>query len=88
MSVVSLMSKRTPPPLPPSLAGFTPMELNRRLPVAEAAALNRYKDPESFRKQFPHLIRKIGKRKLFVTLYDALMLPPDPAATDPPPSAD
>jgi hypothetical protein len=76
------MSKRTPS-LPASLAGFTPMELNKRLPLAEAAALNRFKDPETFKKHYPHLVRRIGKRRLVVTLYDALMLPPpDQAAAD------
>jgi hypothetical protein len=77
------MSKRTPS-LPASLAGFTPMELNKRLPLAEAAALNRFKDPETFKKHYPHLVRRIGKRRLVVTLYDALMLPPPPdqAAVD------
>jgi|GraSoi013_2_20cm_2_1032436.scaffolds.fasta_scaffold151190_1 hypothetical protein len=76
------MSKRITS-LPASLAGFTPMELNKRLPLAEAAALNRFKDPETFKKHYPHLVRRIGKRRLVVTLYDALMLPPpDQAATD------
>jgi hypothetical protein len=28
------------------------------------------------KKNFPHLIRKIGKRRLGVTLYDAILLPP------------
>ena len=60
------------------MAGFTPMELNQRLPLAEAAALNKFKDPESFKKNYPHLVRRIGKRRQIVTLYDALVLPPPP----------
>jgi hypothetical protein len=58
------------------------MELNRRLSLAEAAAINRLKDPESFRKNYPHLVRKVGQRRLYVTLYDALMLPPPDPATE------
>jgi hypothetical protein len=75
-----VMSKRAPP-LPASLAGFTPMELNKRLPLAEAAALNRFRDPESFRKHYSHLVKRVGKRKLYVTLYDALVLPPPDQTT-------
>jgi hypothetical protein len=79
-----VMSKRTNTPLPASLAGFSPLELNKRLPLAEAAALNRFKDPETFRKNYPHLVRRVGRRRLVVTLYDALMLPPpeDQATAD------
>jgi len=76
VSVVVLMNKPTTAPLPASLTGFTPMELNQRLTLYEAAELNKFKDKESFERNFPHLVRRIGKRKKFVTLYDALVLPP------------
>ena len=76
MSVIGGMNKRGTPALPARLAGFTPRELNQRLPLAEAAAINEFKDPESFQRNYPHLVRQTGKRKRTVTLYDALMLPP------------
>jgi hypothetical protein len=72
------MSKHLTSPLPASLAGFTPMELNKRLTVTEAAELNKFKDPKSFAENYPHLLRTIGRRRKFVTLYDALVLPPKP----------
>jgi hypothetical protein len=68
--------KNIPPALPASLAGFSPMELNWRLTLSEAAGINRFKDPETFKKHYPHLVKRIGKRFQFVTLYDALVLPP------------
>jgi len=77
------MNERATIPLPDSLAGFTPMELNRRLPLHEAAEINRFKDPGSFEDNYPHLVRRIGKRKKVVTLYDALVLPPAPPGWKP-----
>jgi hypothetical protein len=47
------MNNRTPALLPASLAGFTPLELNERLPLAEAAAMNKFKDPDSFKENYP-----------------------------------
>ena len=61
--------------LPTSVAGLTPLELAQKIPVADAAAHNDI-HVDTFKKNFPHLIRKIGKRRLAVTLYDAIMLPP------------
>jgi hypothetical protein len=61
--------------LPLSIAGLTPFELARKIPVADAAAHNSV-HVDTFKKNFPHLIRKIGKRRLGVTLYDAILLPP------------
>src|SRR5262249_35703869 len=77
------MNKRTTAPLPDSLAGFTPMELNRRLTLYEAAELNKFKDPGSFEENYPHLVKRIGKRKKFMTLYDARVLPPKPLGWKP-----
>jgi len=62
-------------PLPASIAGLTPLELARKIPVAEAAAFNSV-HVETFKKRYPHLVRKIGERRLFVTVHDAIMLPP------------
>ena len=70
-------------PLPASLAGFTPMELNKRLTLYEAAELNQFKTSEAFKENYPHLVRRIGKRRQFVTLYDALVLPPKPPGWTP-----
>ena len=72
------MSKRDTPPLPASLAGFTPWELNQRMTLHEAAELNKFKDTESFEENYGYLVKRIGKRKKFMTLYDALVLPPAP----------
>jgi hypothetical protein len=61
--------------LPANLAGLTPMELARKIPVREAAAFNSV-HVETFKKRYPHLIRRIGERRLFVTMRDAITLPP------------
>src|SRR5262249_43768975 len=80
-----LLLKSCPPPidgmkpkslaLPSSVAGLSPLELARKISLAEAAKHNDV-HPDTFRKNFPHLIKRIGKRRLVVTLFDALMLPP------------
>jgi len=66
--------------LPATIAGLTPMELNKKIPVADASAHNGV-HVETFKKHYPHLIKRIGKRRLFVTVHDAIMLPP-PSAPD------
>jgi hypothetical protein len=68
------MSKHIPP-IPSRLTGFTPLELNKLIPVDEAARVNGLKTGDAFRKNYPHLIRRIGQRKLGVRLFDALTLP-------------
>ena len=77
------MNKPTTPPIPVSLAGFTPLELNERLTLGEAAKLNKFKDTESFEENYKYLVKRIGKRKKFMTLYDALVLPPPPPGWEP-----
>jgi hypothetical protein len=68
--------KRKPKSAPPaSLDGLTPMELARKIPVAEAAAFNSI-HVQTFIKRYPHLLRRIGERRLFVTVRDAITLPP------------
>jgi hypothetical protein len=64
--------------LPASIAGFSPDELSRKITVAEAADRNSM-HPDTFKENYAHLIKRIGKRALRVTLYDAIMLPPPPA---------
>ena len=67
-------------PLPASVAGLSPMQLAQRISVADAAAHNGI-HTDTFKKNFRHLIKRIGKRRLGVTVYDAIVLP-DPAAPD------
>jgi hypothetical protein len=31
---------------------------------------------DTFKKNYPHLLKRIGKRLLAVTVYDAIVLPP------------
>jgi len=70
-----LIMKKKRPALPASVAGLTPLELARKIPVAEAAAFNSV-HVETFKKRYPHLVRRIGERRLFVTVHDAIVLPP------------
>jgi hypothetical protein len=69
------MKKKASTPLPVCIAGLTPLELARNIPVADAAAHNSV-HVETFKKNYAHLLKRIGKRRIFVTLYDAIMLPP------------
>jgi hypothetical protein len=69
------MKKKTPAPLPSSLDGLTPLELARKIPVAQAAAHNSI-HVETFKKNYAHLLKRIGKRGIFVTVHDAIALPP------------
>jgi hypothetical protein len=67
--------KKTRPVLPADIAGLTPLELARKIPVREAAAFNSV-HVETFKKRYAHLIRRIGERRLFITVRDAILLPP------------
>ena len=60
-----------------ALGNFTALELEKIIPVFEAAGLNNQHE-DTFRRNFPHLIRKVGKRKTGVKLRDAITLPPAP----------
>jgi hypothetical protein len=51
------------------------MELARKIPAMDAAA-HAGVHIHTFRKYYGHLIKRIGKRRDFVTVYDAIMLPP------------
>ena len=70
---ILIMTKK--PALPVSIAGLTPLELARKIPVAEAAAINSI-HVETFKKRYRHLLKRIGERRLFVTVHDAIVLPP------------
>jgi hypothetical protein len=65
-----------------SLADLSATERRKALKVRDAAALNDISEA-SFRRHFPHLIRKITARRDIVRLEDALTLPPPPKAQQP-----
>ena len=69
------MKAKTSAALPAYINGLTPLELAQKIPVAKAAAINGL-HVETFKKRYRHLLRKIGERRLFVTLHDAIVLPP------------
>jgi hypothetical protein len=60
-----------------ALRNFTALELEKIIPVSDAASLNNQHE-DTFRRNFPHLIRKVGKRKTGVKLRDAITLPTAP----------
>lgn len=60
-------------PRPP--ADLTPLELQRKINVQEAADLNDV-SASTFRRHYSHLIQKVGLRRDVVTLGDAIALPP------------
>src|SRR5258707_3500664 len=63
--------------LPASVIGLTPLELARKISMADAAAHNSV-HVDTFKRNYPHLLRRIGKRRIGVTVHDAIVLPPPP----------
>ena len=59
---------------PCSPAALTPLERHQKISVEKAAALNDVCE-KTFRKNYPHLIRKVGRRRDTVELGDAIDLP-------------
>jgi hypothetical protein len=59
----------------PTIAGLSPLELKRKVSVQEAAAMNDM-HPDTFRRNFPHLIKRVSKRRQAVELGDVIALPP------------
>ena len=51
------------------------IELERRIPLDDAAALNSV-HRSTFKRHFPHLVEKFGPRLELVKLRNALTLPP------------
>jgi hypothetical protein len=49
------------------------LEMRRKIPVREAAAINDMSE-DTFRRHYPHLIRKISPRRDAVELGDALAI--------------
>ena len=68
-----------PQSLPSVIANMTPFELSRKISVAEAAAHNSM-HVETFKRNFGHLIEKVGKRRVAVSVYNAIVLPPPEGA--------
>jgi hypothetical protein len=62
----------------PKISDLSPLELKRKIPVPEAAALNSM-HPATFKRHYKHLIRKISPRREAVELGDAINLPPAPS---------
>ena len=67
-------------------ADLSPLERRKKIKVKEAAALNDLSEA-SFRRHYPHLIRKITPRRDVVELGDAITLPPPPNTARGPPAA-
>ena len=57
----------------PEVGKLTALELRRKITVAEAARLNGI-SADSFRRHYPHLIKKITKQRVGVVLRDALAI--------------
>jgi len=71
------------PALPSDIVGLSPFELARKIPAADAAKHNGV-HLDTFKKTYPHLLKRVGKRRLMVTVYDTIVLPPPNAARGPP----
>jgi hypothetical protein len=56
---------------------LTALERKQKIMVRKAAALNTMSE-DSFRRHYPHLIKKISPRRDAVELGDAIDLPPKP----------
>jgi hypothetical protein len=61
--------------VPHALADLSPIERRKKIKVREAAAMNDLSEA-TFRRRFPHLIKKITPRRDVVELGDAITLPP------------
>lgn len=58
-----------------NLADLSPLERLRKIKLQEAAAMNGM-HPSTFRRNYGHLIRRVGQRMDVVMLEDAVTLPP------------
>ena len=61
--------------LPSDVAGLSQFELTRKIPVADAAEHNGV-HVDTFKRVYAHLLKRVGKRRLMVTVYDTIVLPP------------
>jgi hypothetical protein len=78
--------KTKPLALPSGAAGLSPLELTRKIPLADAAKHNGV-HIDTFKRAYAHLVKRVGKRRLMVTVYDAIVLPPPPNTARGPPAA-
>jgi hypothetical protein len=69
------MAKHFTFPLPPDVSSLGPLELKRKISVAQAAEFNDL-HPDTFRRNYGHLIKRISRRRQAVELRDAIELPP------------
>jgi hypothetical protein len=58
----------------PALAGLSVLERKRRISPKKAAAFNDIHE-STFRRRYPHLIKKVSERRDGVTVEDAILLP-------------
>jgi hypothetical protein len=75
--------KTKPLALPSGVVGLSPLELARKIPLADAAKHNGV-HVDTFKKAYAHLLKRVAKRRLMVTVYDAIVLPPPNSARGPP----
>jgi hypothetical protein len=75
--------KTKPFALPSSVVGLSPLELAQKIPLADAAKYNGV-HVDTFKRAYAHLLKRVGKRRLMVTVYDAIVLPPPNIARGPP----
>ena len=61
--------------LPSDVAGLSQFELTRKIPLADAAKHNGV-HVDTFKRVYAHLLKRVGKRRLMVTVYDTIVLPP------------
>jgi hypothetical protein len=78
--------KTKPSAFPSDVAGLSPLELTRKIPLADAAKHNGV-HVDTFKKRYAHLLKRVGQRRLMVTVHDAIVLPPPPNVSRGPPVA-
>jgi hypothetical protein len=67
-----------PNPTASTATALSPLELKRKISTKEAAELNGVSE-DFLKRNYKHLIRKIGPRRNAVELGDAITLPPPPS---------
>ena len=65
------------PATTPALTDLSPLERHKKIKVSEAARLNDLNE-RTFRKYYPHLIKRVSPNRDAVALGDAIDLPGGP----------